>query len=516
MHHRFRTACAVALALGVVTLPWAISAAPDDQAGPSQGKSRANNVYVIQMSQPPVVAFDGGIAGLQATRPARGQKIDPLSPEVVRYVSYLDDQHQRALNAVSGGRKLYSYRYSFNGFAAELTDAQAEALASTPGVVAVWKDEMQYAETSTTPTFIGLDAPGGLWDQLGGKGNAGEGIIIGLIDSGVWPEHPSFSDRTGFNGNMTKSGRLGYQQIPGWHGKCTPGEAFNASMCNQKLIGAQWFNEAWGGNAGIDAARPWEFNSPRDYQGHGSHTSSTAGGNNSVMPTGPAAFWGTISGIAPRARIAMYKALWSTQDASTASGYNSDLVAAIDQAVSDGVDVINYSISGTQTNFRDPVEIAFMYAADAGVFVATSAGNSGPTTSTVAHPGPWLTTVAAGTHNRNAEGSVTLGNGAKYTGVSTAMTVAGPAPFIDSTTAGLPGADPTKVALCYAAADNGGAPVLDPAKVAGKIVLCDRGVTARVNKSLAVYEAGGIGMVLVNTSNNTLNPDVHSVPTVHL
>ncbi len=92
----------------------------------------------------------------------------------------------------------------------------------------------------------------------------------------------------------------------------------------------------------------------------------------------------------------------------------SDLVAAIDQAVADGVDVINYSISGTPTNFRDPAEISFLYAADAGVFVAASAGNSGPTTSTVAHPSPWITTVAAGTHNRNGAGSVTLGNGVTY------------------------------------------------------------------------------------------------------
>ena len=98
----------------------------------------------------------------------------------------------------------------------------------------------------------------------------------------------------------------------------------------------------------------------------------------------------------------------------------SDLVAAIDQAVADGVDVINYSISGTLTNFRDPAEISFLYAAHAGVFVAASAGNSGPTTSTVAHPSPWITTVAAGTHNRSGSGSVTLGNGATYTGASVA------------------------------------------------------------------------------------------------
>jgi len=353
-----------------------------------------------------------------------------------------------------------------------------------------------------------------LWDQLGGIGSAGDGIIIGVVDSGIWPESLSFSDRTGQNGNATKDGKLDYQQIPGWHGKCTPGEDFNASLCNQKLIGAQWFNASWGGDAGIDAQRPWEFNSARDYNGHGTHTSSTAGGNNGVEVTGPAAVFGTISGMAPHARIAMYKALWSTETADTASGSTSDLVAAIDQAVADGVDVINYSISGTLTNFRDPVEISFMYAAAAGIFVAESAGNSGPASATVAHPGPWTTTVAAGTHDRYYEAYVTLGNGATYYGASVNTTGAGPAPLVYAGNVGLSGADPTQVALCYSSADGGN--VLDPAKVAGKIVLCDRGVTARVNKSLAVFEAGGVGVILANTSSSSLNGDFHSVPTVHV
>jgi subtilisin family serine protease len=322
------------------------------------------------------------------------------------------------------------------------------------------------------------------------------------------PEGKSFSDRDA-------NGKLIYQQLPGWHGKCTPGEQFNASNCNQKQIGAQRFNAAWGGDAALEAQRPWEFMSPRDYNGHGSHTSSTAGGQNGVATTGPATVFEPTTGMAPRARIATYKALWSTQDASTASGFTSDLVAAIDTAVADGVDVINYSISGTQTNFLDPVQVSFLFAADAGVFVSASAGNSGPTTSTVAHPGPWLTTVAAGTHNRSGEGSVTLGNGMTFNGASLATPV-GPAPLIDSTAAGLPGADPTQVALCYSTVDTGGARVLDPAKVAGKIVVCDRGVTARVNKSLAVQEAGGVGMILLNPTANSLNADFHFVPTVHL
>ena len=525
MFPRTRSISAAALLVAAALyLPGHVHADQDAAQGRVAGGAgnaarRTSNLYIVQMAEQPVVSNTGGVAGQPATKPNRGQKIDPLSAAVIGYAGYLDQRHDQALAGVGGARKVYDYHYSFNGFAAQLSDAQAEALRAAAGVLSVSKDEEVFADTSSTPTFLGLNAPGGLWDQLGGTARAGDEIIVGVIDSGIWPESASFSDRTGTNGNGTKDGKLSYHHIPGWHGKCTPGEQFPASMCNQKLIGAQRFNAAWGGDAGVKAERPWEFASPRDYNGHGTHTSSTAAGNAGVATTGAAAAFGAINGMAPHARIAMYKGLWSTQDGSTASGFSSDLVAAIDQAVADGVDVINYSISGTQTNFLDPAQVAFLFAADAGVFVSASAGNSGPTVGTVAHPGPWLTTVAAGTHNRDGVGSVTLGNGATYTGASVATAV-GPAPLIDATTAGLPGANADAVRLCFASIDNVVAgtptPVLDPAKIAGKIVICDRGVNARVNKSLAVQEAGGIGMILVNVTPNSINADFHSVPSVHL
>jgi subtilisin family serine protease len=491
-----------------------------DEGGqvPTSSKHRSD-VYIVRMSEDPVVAYRGGVPGLRATRPARGKKVDPTSPHVADYVRHLNSRHDAALGTAGGGRKLYDYSYTFNGFAARLSEAQAAKLATVPGVLSVSPDEEYEAVTSSTPAFLGLSATGGLWEQLGGVERAGEDIIIGIVDSGIWPEHASFSDRTGENGNGHKDGKLGYHQIPGWHGKCTPGEQFTASDCNHKLIGAQRFNEAWGGDAGIAADRPWEFTSPRDYHGHGTHVASTAGGNSGVPATGDASVFGNISGIAPRARIAAYKALWSTEDASTASGRGSDLVAAIDQAVADGVDVINYSISGTTTNFLEGVQIAFLNAADAGVFVAAAAGNSGPTTGTVAHPGPWLTTVAAGTHNRNGEGSVTI-NGTIYAGASLANAISGS--LVDAEDSGRAGANVVSARQCFAAADNVIAgvptPVLDPAKVAGKIVLCDRGVNALVNKSLAVKQAGGIGMVLTNVAGGATNTLalMHSVPAVHV
>jgi subtilisin family serine protease len=482
------------------------------------GAGSSKSIYIVQMLESPAVAYSGGVAGIPATKPAKGDKIDPNAANVKQYVGYLNGQHDKAIQKVGGGGgdKVYDFDYTYNGFAASLTDEQAAMLQKQSGVVNVVKNDMVSVDTATTPSFLGLTDSGGLWDQLGGPDGtkngvgAGENIVIGDVDSGIWPEAGSFSDRNA-------SGQLVYT-MPGtskWHGRsCKPGENFVASDCNRKLIGAQWYNAAWGGDAAVESQRPWEFMSPRDYNGHGSHTASTAGGDHGVLPTGPGAGLGRISGMAPRARIAVYKALWSTQDGSTASGFTADLVAAIDQAVADGVDVINYSISGTSTDFLDPVEVAFLFAEDAGIFVSESAGNSGPTTGTVAHPGPWTMTVAAGTHNRNGIGSVTLGNGNTYNGASIASAV-GPAPLIDSVDAALPG-QAAAAALCFTAGDNGGAPALDPAKVTGKIVLCDRGTNARVNKSLAVKNAGGIGMILANPSPNSLNADFHFVPTVHI
>jgi hypothetical protein len=445
--------------------------------------------YIVRMAGEPVVAYDGGIAGLKATKPAKGKKINPNSSGVSKYVDYLGNKHNEAIAAV-GGKKVYDYFYSLNGFAAKLTAAQAAALAAMPDVVTVEKDVMMKLDTNRTPGMLGLTDPGGLWDQLGGSEEAGEGVIVGIIDSGIWPENPSFSDRN-------EKGKLVFHQIPGWHGRCKPGEAFPASDCNQKMIGAQWFNSGWGGDKNVKTLFPYEFASARDTDGHGSHTSSTAAGNYGVNVEVDGNDLGQISGMAPRARVAMYKVCWGR---GTDGGcFGADSVAAIDQAVADGVDVLNFSISGTGTNYLDAVEVAFLFAADAGVFVAASAGNSGPGAGTVAHMSPWLTTVAAGTKDDFYEGTVTLGDTSTYNGASRASPVSG-----DLVYAGDAGDNLCAVGL------------LDSAVVAGKIVVCDRGIYARVDKSLAVQIAGGIGMVLANTGPSSLNADLHYVPSVHV
>jgi subtilisin family serine protease len=481
-----------------------LESVPADVAA-SIASAKEAQIYIVQMRQPPVIAFDGSRA-YAATRPEAGEKLDLRDPDVKDYTKFLRRRHNAALRNV-GGEKVHDYVWSFNGFSAKMTPAQATAMQARWDVTQVWADELLQPATSTTPDFLGLTAEGGLWDQ----GYTGEDVVIGIVDSGIWPESLSFTDRVE-KGDASaptydRPSRLAYQQIPGWNGRCRPGEEFVASDCNQKLIAAQYYNGGFGGNAATKAAFPYEYLSARDADGHGTHTASTAGGNANVPVEVAGIDLGMISGMAPRARIAAYKVCWGTGD--EGGCFSSDSVRAIDQAVRDGVDVINFSISGSQTSFLDPVEVAFLYAADAGIFVAASAGNSGPDASTVAHNSPWLTTVAAGTHDRYYGGTVTLGDGSVYEGASIDSRGAGPAPLVYSSDVGLAGADPTEVQLCYPG-------TLDPALVTGKIVVCDRGVIARVDKSLAVYQAGGIGSVLANVSPASLNADLHSVPTVHV
>ena len=479
----------------------------------------ARRPYIIQLADKPVATYTGDVAGLAATKPVGGNLLDIDAADVQAYISYLDQKQSDVLAAVDAANITHQYNVVFNGFAAMLTDAEVRVLKKTAGVAAITVDEPRELQTNYTPTFLGLDKiPGGIWERTGGKGSAGEGIILGIVDGGIWPENPSFADRVDVNGTPTfdAAATLAYGPAPaGWKGICQSGEGFAASHCNNKLIGAQYFDKSF-----KNTALPlyWsDYVSPRDQSGHGTHTSSTAGGNNGVAAVVTNIPMGKLSGMAPRARVAVYKVCWTYNDpAVVGAGKNScftgDSVAAIEQAVKDGVNVINYSISGSTTSFTDPVEVAFYGAASAGVFVAASAGNGGPA-DTVAHISPWLTTVAASTHDRLNGATVTLGNGAKYIGASLNVNPLPATPMILSTDAAKPGVTPDHAALCYGQID--GDIALDPAKVAGKVVVCRRGTTARVNKSAAVKAAGGSGMVLIDNGTG-LVAEVHSVPTVHV
>ncbi|WP_090791979.1 S8 family peptidase [Asanoa ishikariensis] len=495
-----RRSAAVLVAAATLSA-FTLTSASAQAAPPAVGAAGApTQTYIVQTSEAPAATYNGGVAGLAPTRVAAGAKLDGSAKNVRAYRQHLAQARNRVLDraGVSSGKVKYDYTLVFAGFSAELTVAEAARLKKTPGVANVWKNEVVHSETFTTPAFVGLDGKSGAWrKEFGSPERAGEGMIIGVIDSGFWPENPSF-------GPLPTPRRDQKTIDAKWHGSCDPGVE-RPITCNNKVIGARWYAS----DGEISHANAGEFDSPRDYYGHGSHTASTAGGNHNVTATINGGVAGVISGMAPAARLSIYKVLYANNAGTQSTGNSTDIVAAIEQAVADGVDVINYSIGDSLDSFS-AVELAFLNAANAGVFVATSAGNSGPDAATVDNGMPWTTTVAAGTHDRSATKTVTLGNGQVFQGAGTGP-VAASAPIVDARTSGAAGSTEQSAAQCVS-----NPPSLDPAKVAGKIVLCERGNNARVDKSLAVKNAGGVGMVQFNPTANSLNADFHAVPSIHV
>ena len=453
--------------------------------------------YLVQLADAPAAGYTGGVAGYAGTKPKAGSKIDAKAPAVTRYRGYLKARQDGVLRQAGSATTLARYSVTFNGFAATMTAADAAKLARTAGVKAVIKDEKRKLDTTRTPEFLGLTKRGGIWDQLGGPTRgAGAGVVVGVLDSGLWPDSPSVAPL------------VNPKPVPQFVGTCQTGEAWDASDCSTKVVGARYYTAGVTAGVGdIKSVFPYEYLSARDADGHGTHTATTAAGNYGVPVTVAGQDFGKASGMAPNARLSAYKVCWGRGEAE-AGCYTSDSVQAIEDATTDGVDVINFSISGSLSSSVDAVELAFFGAAEAGVFVATSAGNSGPGASTAAHNSPWLTSVAAGTLDRKTTKSVTLGNGATYTGIGLGPAVPS-SPLVLSATVALAGADANEARLCFEG-------TLDPAKTAGKIVICDRGSNDRVAKSREVQRAGGVGMVLTNPTPNSLNADIHYVPTVHL
>jgi subtilisin family serine protease len=446
--------------------------------------------YIVVMELDPLISYEGDIQGMAATKPDAGQQFDAASPDVEVYQDFLRASHDVSLTAAGASvhQKVNEYTVALNGYSALLTEEQAKEVENQAGVAFVMEDELRQATTDSSPEFLGLTGRGSAW----AAGLTGEGVVVGIIDSGIWPEHPSFAD----DGSYSPPAIL---PLDDSRPACEFGNTIhNANdvpfTCNNKLLGARQMLDTYRALIGAD---PDEFDSARDDNGHGTHTASTAAGNADVHASIFGIPRGEISGIAPRAHIIAYKGLGNL------GGFTSDLASAIDQAVADGVDVINYSIGGGASAPTGADDIAFLFAADAGVFAATSAGNSGPGSDTVGSPGnaPWLTTVGASTQERFFKSRVILYGARNIYGASITHGTRR-LPIVDAEDAGDD--------LC-----NPGA--LDPAVVEGKIVLCRRGAIARADKSLAVYQAGGAGMILYNnTDDDNLFTDNHWVPSVHV
>ena len=482
--------------------------------------------YIVVMKSDPLASYTGDVRGLKATKPAPGEQLESQSQDAQRYVEHLETEQQSLADQV-GITPDVTYQVALNGFSADLTGTQVDQLRASKDVMGVFPDEIRHPDAQSSTEFLGLGddrkGRGGVWQKTGGVDRAGEGVVVGVIDTGIAPEHPSFA------GDKLKKQKKQPQRHKGtkpytdgsfvyfdksdggqYRGAIVQGQEWDSGDYNGKLIGGQYFHTG-AAAAGFDFQ--YDYLSPRDGDGHGSHTASTAAGNFRVKATVEGVGLGTISGVAPGAKVAAYKACYVGPDTTVTEDdicALSDLVAAIDQAVADGVDVINYSIGGgAASTVLAPEDIAFFNAAAAGVFVAVSAGNDGPDPVTADHASPWYTTVAASTIP-TWEGTVTF-PGFTQAGASVSVPfgskVTGPSIYAgDAAAAGAVDAQ-----LCLPG-------TLDPAKVTGHIVVCDRGGNARAEKSQVVKDAGGIGVVLVNVpgGSDSLDNDFHAVPTVHL
>ncbi|MEO0996601.1 MAG: S8 family serine peptidase, partial [Pseudomonadota bacterium] len=378
-------------------------------SGQSKLDSAGRKLYIIQL------VGDGALA-------TPDPRLAPTRKAMRENTAQAATERKAARNAAVQSRlmaklgpaaeQVYSYRYSFNGLALKLTPAEAQRLRRDPDVVAIWEDSVRKLSTNASPEFLGLFAnDGGL---IGDLGLRGEDVIIGIIDSGIAPEHPSFHDTaepeaprlcsTSFRDSFlglwlcrrfeARPDVLQYESIPaGWAGSCEAGEQFSADDCNNKLIGARFFIAAAEANQQID---PREIRSPRDTDGHGTHIASTAAGNR-VTARINGANVARIQGIAPRARVAAYKACWLEPGAVRASCNTADLAMAIDTAVADGVDIISYSVGNDLQTVSSADSLALLAAAKAGIFTAVAAGNDGPDLGTIGSPAgsPWVTAVAA-------------------------------------------------------------------------------------------------------------------------
>ncbi|KAF7106807.1 hypothetical protein CFC21_107518 [Triticum aestivum] len=312
--------------------------------------------------------------------------------------SVVTASHHDMLTSVFGSKDealrsiVYSYKHGFSGFAAMLTESQAEAIAKFPEVATVEPNTFHETHTTRSWDFLGLDhnqpaqQPG-----LLKKAKYGEDVIVGVIDTGIWPESRSFDDK-------------GYGPVPArWKGKCETGEEFNATSCNKKIIGARWYGR------GISAELlKGDYKSARDNNGHGTHVASTiAGGEVQGVSYGGLGM-GMARGGAPRARLSIYKACWVGGSCSGAA-----VLAAVDDAIHDGVDVLSLSIGGAGQQFPGT-----LHAVQRGISVVFSGGNDGPVPQTVGNALPWVTTVAASTIDRSFPTLISLGNKEKLVGQS--------------------------------------------------------------------------------------------------
>lgn len=403
------------------------------------------------------------------------------------YRSVLSSASARDAAAAPAAEHLYTYSHAMNGFSAVLTARQVEEIRRADGHVAVFPETYARLHTTRTPAFLGLSAGAGAWPAS----RYGADVVVGIVDTGVWPESASFSD-AGVAAPVPAR----------WKGACEAGASFRPSMCNRKLVGARSFSKGLR-QRGLNISDD-DYDSPRDYYGHGSHTSSTAAG--AAVP-GASYFGyanGTATGVAPMARVAMYKAVFSADTLESAS---TDVLAAMDQAIADGVDVMSLSLGFPESPYdTNVVAIGAFAAVRRGIIVTCSAGNDGSDSYTVLNGAPWITTVGASTIDRAFTATVTLGAGA-----GGARSIVGRSVY--------PGRVPAGAAALYYGRGNrtkerceSGS--LSRKDIRGKYVFCNAGEGGIHEQMYEVQSNGGRGVIAASNMKEIMDPSDYVTPVV--
>lgn len=396
------------------------------------------------------------------------------------YRAMLTGQQDAALATIGAVAPVYRWTTALSGVALEITPDQAASLRGAGGVVLVEENAVRTLATDSVAT-----AP-----SVATRGRGGQGVVVGVVDTGISPDSPLFADSPGL-GPAPGPGPSGFT------GHCRSAEDW-PRVCNDKLVGARWFVSGFG----EDRLASDEPLSPRDVRGHGTQMASITAGNAEVSVDAPG-LRGSFGGVAPRARLAVYKACWSAPDPIDDGCSTADLVTAVDRATRDGVDVLNLSVTGAPS--IDTVERALLGAAEAGIVVVAAAGNDG-VGDYAGHVAPWVTTVG-GLTTTDHGGAVDF-DARTVAGTMTARTPVS-ARAVLGRAIPAPGSTRREAELCTPGS-------LDASAAADRIVVCRRGDLGRVEKSAAVQRAGGVGMILVDTGPGPLAHDLHSVPTVHL
>ena len=395
----------------------------------TEGANSESKVYIVQLKSPSASEYHVSSATRAAGKPGPGKllsfpRFDKNNAAIQSHLQRLATEQTNVITSAGPNiEAIYSYRYAMNGFAARMTPAQANKVEHMQEVLRIWEDEVRPLTTNFSADFLGLFDPSiGL---RGPEGLDGDGIVIGVIDSGVAPQHPALQDTREADrpracesawGETSLLGRwlcsrynrmedvLIFDPPENWNGICETGPQFVETDCNNKLIGARFFDSGARATGPID---PGEIFSPRDVDGHGTHTATIAAGNRvkaSIFGT----FLGKVEGIAPGARVSVYKACWLRPGATRASCNSSDLANAIDMAVADGVDIINYSVGSSLLTVTAPDDIALMAAAKAGILAVVAAGNEGsdPDRVTITSPAGNPAVITTGASSREGQHSL--------------------------------------------------------------------------------------------------------------